>query len=135
LVNACIDIDTQMPFYPEFATNNTYGIQAINETAYESAMSALPICQNLTTTCRTMADELDPEDQGTNAEVNKACSDAYLYCFDKVSGPFQATGVSSNTIPDTGVTASDHCLAVPIRHYDLGAWIIPSEVGSWLPEH
>lgn len=123
-----------MPFYPEFATNNTYGIQAINETGYEAAMSALPMCQDMITACRTKADELDPEDKGTNAEVNKACSEAQAYCFEKVSGPFQATGVSSNPMPGPSVNESDRFLAVPIRHYDLRAWVLPSEVGCRLPE-
>src|ERR1700761_656564 len=81
LVNACIDIDTQMPFYPEFAFNNTYGIEAINETQYQSAVASFPTCQNMTGICRTMADELDPQGFGNNSKVNEACLDAYLYCF------------------------------------------------------
>lgn len=93
-----------MPFYPEFATNNTYGIQAINETGYEFAMAALPVCQNMTSTCRTLSDELDPQGLGNNADVNKACGAAYQYCFENVSGPFQASGVSSPCYVTTDCT-------------------------------
>ncbi|KAF2247337.1 alpha/beta-hydrolase [Trematosphaeria pertusa] len=81
LVNACIDMDTQMPFYPEFAFNNTYGFRTINETQYESAIAATETCRNMTATCRTMADEQDPEGLGTNLGVNEACLSAFMYCF------------------------------------------------------
>ncbi|KAF2871419.1 carboxypeptidase S1, partial [Massariosphaeria phaeospora] len=81
LLNACVDIDTQMPFYPEFAFNNTYGFKAINETQYLSAVAASGTCRNMTGICRKMADEEDPEGLGNNPEVNKACLDAFMYCF------------------------------------------------------
>ena len=84
LINACIDIDTQMPTYPEFAFNNTYGIQAINETQYQSAVASSATCQNMPSICRAMADEQDPQGLGNKPEVNKACLDAYLYCFSKM---------------------------------------------------
>jgi carboxypeptidase C (cathepsin A) len=81
LVNACIDIDTQMPTYPEFAFNNTYGIQAINATQYRSAVESAATCKNMTRTCQALADEQDPKGLGNNPTVNKACLGAYLYCF------------------------------------------------------
>ena len=84
LVNACIDIDTQMPSYPEFAFNNTYGIKAINETQYRSAIESAPACRNLTATCRRVADQQDPQGLGNNQAVNKACLDAFLFCFSKM---------------------------------------------------
>jgi carboxypeptidase C (cathepsin A) len=91
LVNACIDIDTQMPSYPEFAFNNTYGIEAINQTQYESALSSAAMCRNMTSVCRTMADEQDPEGLGNKAEVNKACLNAYLFCFSKMHDGYDKT--------------------------------------------
>lgn len=84
LVNACIDIDTQMPKYPEFAFNNSYGIQAINQTQYQTAIASSATCRNMTGICRTMADEKDPQGFGNNTVVNKACLDAFLYCFSKM---------------------------------------------------
>jgi hypothetical protein len=80
-MNACIDIDTQMPFYPEFAFNNTYGIKAINETQYQSALAASGQCRALSATCRAMADEKDPLGHGNVPDVNDACLEAYLFCF------------------------------------------------------
>jgi len=92
-MNACIDIETQMPLYPEYAVNNTYGIQTINETAYKAAAEAVPQCLSLAKECRSLADSKDPEGLGNSKEVNKACSDAFKFCFGKVNGAFQASGV------------------------------------------
>lgn len=84
LLNACIDIDTQMPFYPEFAFNNTYGIKAINESQYKAALAAADDCRELTTECRKLASEQDPMGRGNNPDVNDACLEAYLFCFSKM---------------------------------------------------
>lgn len=35
IFNGIIDIGVQMPFYPEFAFKNQYGIQLVNETIYD----------------------------------------------------------------------------------------------------
>lgn len=83
LVNACIDIDTQIDYYPEFAYNNTYGLQIINETQYNSARAASSQCKNLTASCRALADAQDPKGLGNKPEVNRACLGAFLYCFSK----------------------------------------------------
>ncbi|KAK7192631.1 hypothetical protein DPSP01_006571 [Paraphaeosphaeria sporulosa] len=91
LVNACIDHSIQTPFYPEFAFNNTYGIQAINESYYQSAIAALPTCRNLSATCVTLADAHDPQGYGNVAEVNKACLTAYSYCFAALHDGYNAS--------------------------------------------
>ncbi|UPX17302.1 uncharacterized protein EKO05_0007668 [Ascochyta rabiei] len=92
LVNACIDIDTQIDYYPEFAYNNTYGLQFINQTQYDSALAASPQCKNLTAVCRTLADAKDPGGLGNQPDVNKACLGAFLYCFSKLHDDFDASG-------------------------------------------
>ncbi|RYP22281.1 hypothetical protein DL765_001795 [Monosporascus sp. GIB2] len=89
LVNACIDITTQMPFYPEFAFNNTYGLQIINETAYKAAVDAWPACKSKIETCRTLEAMNDPEQLGNDEEVNEACADAYKSCFATMQEPYQ----------------------------------------------
>ena len=93
LMNACIDMVTEMPFFPEFAFNNTYGIQAMNETVYKFSKSNLPKCQNMTATCRALGDKLDPNGTGANAQVNKACNEAYLFCFSSVHDAYWLSGV------------------------------------------
>lgn len=77
-----------MPSYPEFAFNNTYGIQAINETQYQTAISSTATCKNMTGVCHSLAVEQDPQGLGNKVDVNKACLDAYLYCFGKMHDGF-----------------------------------------------
>ncbi|KAI1872840.1 uncharacterized protein JN550_003714 [Neoarthrinium moseri] len=97
LVNACIDNIVQTPLYPEFAFNNTYGIQAINETEYKAARAVVPECIRLSEKCRALGDELDPHEWGSVKEVNDACAAAFMFCFgsDKAASkmqPFQTKG-------------------------------------------
>ncbi|KAF2621155.1 alpha/beta-hydrolase [Macroventuria anomochaeta] len=106
LVNACIDIDTQIDYYPEFAYNNTYGLQFINETQYESALAASPQCKNLTAECRTLAEAKDPRGLGNQPDVNKACLDAFLYCFSNLHDDFDKSGqnkfdIAAPNLPET----------------------------------
>jgi len=81
LVNACIDIMTQMPFYPEMAHNNTYGIRVSNDTEYKLSVEAWPACQAAIESCRSLGDEKDPDVLGTNDEVNKKCKGAFDLCY------------------------------------------------------
>lgn len=90
LVNACID-NIQMETYPEFAYNNTYGIQAINSSVYASALEAVPVCRNLSATCVELADSKDPQGFGNVPEVNKACFTAYNYCFKNLHDSYNAS--------------------------------------------
>lgn len=87
-----------MIFYPEYAYNNTYGIQVINQTQYESSIAASPQCKNMTATCRTLAAAKDPNSIGNVPEVNKACKGAFDFCFKTMQNPYAQTGVSL-TIP------------------------------------
>lgn len=96
IVNGCLDIVTQMPFYPEIAVNNTYDIHLVNQTVYEAAAAAWPQCQELVTKCRNAAAEKDPGATGTDAAVNKACFDANQFCFGKMWKPITDTGVCFN---------------------------------------
>lgn len=93
-VNPCIDINTQMIYYPKFARNNTYGIEAINQTTYDSAIAAWPACLNMTTTCRSLAAAKDPNGLGNQPDVNKACKGAYDYCFTNLHDFYGTSGVS-----------------------------------------
>lgn len=101
LINACVDMETQMPFYPEMAYNNTYGIEAISKEEYQSALGAWPQCKNLTRTCRSMADEMDPQGWGNITDVNDACYYAYDWCFAHIQYPFERSGLYHFDIMDT----------------------------------
>ena len=81
--------------YPQFARNNTYGIQAITQEQYESAIAASPMCKNMTASCRTIAAAKDPNGAGNNADVNKACKGAYDYCVKAMHDDYRKSGVSA----------------------------------------
>jgi carboxypeptidase D len=97
IVNGCIDILTQMPLYPKMAYNNTYGVQLINETEYNAAVNSFPTCRKMVETCHSLADTKDPLATGSVSEVNKACSQAYSWCFQYVGAPLNALHVSKVT--------------------------------------
>ncbi|KAH0282290.1 alpha/beta-hydrolase [Aureobasidium namibiae CBS 147.97] len=85
LINACIDAETQIPFYPMMAANNTYGLKVFNDTTYASSKAALPECLNLIKTCRAIDQRLNPDGFGNDTDVNQACNKAYEYCFNSVA--------------------------------------------------
>ena len=79
IINGCVDTLVQEPGYLQMAYNNTYGIQAINRTTYEAGMTSFTEpggVREMIETCRALAAEGDPENQGNNATVNEACSAA-----------------------------------------------------------
>ncbi|KAI4140362.1 MAG: hypothetical protein L6R39_005830, partial [Caloplaca ligustica] len=92
IVNGCIDLLIQEPFYPEFAYNNTYGIQAINETLYQQALDNFNRpdtgCKALILECHRLANEGDPNATGNNATVNQACMAANVYCSNEVESQY-----------------------------------------------
>ncbi|KAF7175275.1 hypothetical protein CNMCM7691_007315 [Aspergillus felis] len=91
IINGCVDLLTQAPFYLDMAYNNTYGIEAINKTVYERAMNAWSKpggCKDLIVECRELAAEGDPSMSGRNETVNTACRKANDYCNNQVEGPY-----------------------------------------------
>lgn len=103
LTNACIDSKIEAPFYPEYAFNNTYGLETIPEEAYLQSLNNLTKsggCYDLLEQCRNLAAQFDAENSGTNEEVNLACSEATQYCMEFVQGAYTAlSGVSAMQIP------------------------------------
>ncbi|OCT51282.1 Carboxypeptidase S1 B [Cladophialophora carrionii] len=90
IINGCIDTLVQEPSYPEMAFNNTYDIQAINRTVYDATLARFTEpggVRELIETCRTLAAEGDPENQGNNATVNEACAAANDATWD-IEGPY-----------------------------------------------
>lgn len=92
IINGCIDLLIQEPSYPEIAYNNTYGIQAINQTLYLQALDNFyrpeTGCRALILECQALANEGDPNATGNNATVNQACGAADLYCSNEVEGQY-----------------------------------------------
>ena len=97
IVNGWVDLITQMPFYPRFAYNNTYGIQAITLVQQLNAAGdflSADGCLQLASNCRAQETSLDPFDIGINAIVDAACVQAQEYCEANVLGPYTLSGRS-----------------------------------------
>ncbi|KAL9105941.1 MAG: hypothetical protein Q9227_008965 [Pyrenula ochraceoflavens] len=98
IIQGCIDYLIQGPFYPKFAYNNTYNIQAISlidqQTAADAFLSA-DGCQQLIISCRAAASNLDPSNIGDAKAVNDKCSEAWTSCNNNVvMGTYQNSGRS-----------------------------------------
>ena len=91
LINACIDRQTQWPSYPHIAYNNTYGIQAVNETIFNQMNDALYRpggCRDQVNYCIGNSTLYDPTQRGFNTTVNKICQAAETFCSNQVRGPY-----------------------------------------------
>jgi len=94
IINGCVDLMIQEPTYPTFAFNNTYGLQTINQTAYDQAIDAWTRpdgCKDKITKCRQMASQLDLSNQGANSEVNTVCKEANDFCTENLEEPYVAS--------------------------------------------
>ncbi|KAJ8129242.1 hypothetical protein O1611_g4392 [Lasiodiplodia mahajangana] len=91
LINSCIDRQVMYPTYPHMAYNNTYGIQAVNETIYLSMIDAWEReggCRDQIAECIEVAEAYDPDNIGINATVNRICMAAETFCSNEVRGPY-----------------------------------------------
>jgi carboxypeptidase D len=91
IINGCVDLLTQDLSYADFAYNNTYGIETINQTVYEAAIDAWNKeggCRDQILECRALAAVGDPLSLGNNETVNSACADASDYCSNALEGPY-----------------------------------------------
>lgn len=82
-----MDRRVEWPLYPEMAFNNTYGIQAVNESIYNEMKDSYPRaggCRDQIDNCRAIASVYDPRNIGINATVNQVCAEAEEYCYDNL---------------------------------------------------
>ncbi|RDW63714.1 hypothetical protein BP6252_11259 [Coleophoma cylindrospora] len=91
IINGGIDFAVQMVTYLEMAYNNTYNIQAINQTQYEAGIHDYfrpGGCADKVVSCRKAVRDMDPDDRGDVDDANKLCSDAFDFCFPVTLGPY-----------------------------------------------
>ncbi|KAI0472260.1 carboxypeptidase S1 [Xylaria cf. heliscus] len=91
LINSCIDRQVMYPHYPQMAYNNTYGIQAVNESIYLSMLDAWERdggCRDRIAECINFSEASDPDNLGINPTVNRICMDAETFCSTEVRGPY-----------------------------------------------
>ncbi|KAI1316715.1 carboxypeptidase S1 [Xylariaceae sp. FL0255] len=108
LINSCVDRQIQFPSFPHIAYNNTYGIQSVNETIYNSMVDALERtggCHDQIEKCIELAAVYDPDDLGINATVNTVCANAENFCDEYVRGPYLT--YSNNNYYDFGTVDPD----------------------------
>lgn len=94
IIQGCVDDKIQGRFYPIFANNNTYGIQALSLGDQENAASSYLSsggCQQLIQSCRDAAASKDPQNDGRVASVNEICRNAQDTCNNNVIGPYQTS--------------------------------------------
>lgn len=83
ITNGCVDIESAMARYPDFAYNNTYGVRYGSEELYEEAMNNITKpdgCLDLVELCRISGEIGDPDFTGSNATVNEICIEAFYFC-------------------------------------------------------
>ncbi|KAI9780759.1 MAG: hypothetical protein M1839_006547 [Geoglossum umbratile] len=92
IVNGCIDDSIQGPSYPNFASNNSYGIKAISNADATAAISnflGIGGCKDRILKCRDAESSMDPENEGDVSMVNRLCGQAQIVCNDNLMGPYQ----------------------------------------------
>ncbi len=95
IMQGCVDDLVQGRFYPIFANNNTYGVQALSLTDQQTAASSylsVDGCQEQIQACRNAVVSQDPGDLGDVAAVNQICKSAQTTCNDNVIGPYTDSG-------------------------------------------
>ena len=95
IMQGCIDDLVQGKYYPIFANNNTYGIQALSLVDQEAAASSFLSangCQQLIQSCRDVVSAQDPQNDGDVANVNRICANAQSTCNNEVLGPYYSSG-------------------------------------------
>jgi hypothetical protein len=98
ITNGCIDTLISAPSYPDYAFNNTYGLQMIPKDVYEAAVAAdvgPGGCQDQILECQKLGNEWDPLELGNNATVNAICANATGFCFSEVQGVYALSNVST----------------------------------------
>jgi hypothetical protein len=84
LINALIDIESMALGLLDWAVNNSYGLPAYSEEVYDTALAKLNDpdegCFALLAKCKAAVAENDPDNEGTNEEVNQVCVGATAAC-------------------------------------------------------
>ncbi|KAK5654860.1 hypothetical protein OQA88_6896 [Cercophora sp. LCS_1] len=108
IINGVIDMGIQIGYYPHFAVNNTYGIETIPPAAAAFALDSLTQpggCAEQAALCRSLQEQYDPNNTGTNATINGVCLGAFGFCWANVYGVYE--GLSGRNPLDIAHTLLD----------------------------
>jgi len=92
IISPFTDVATQVPSFPVFAVNNTYGIHAYNDSVAAAALESWGRpggCSDQIKSCRVLQDKYDPENTGLNQTVNVVCGETFAFCWGSVYGPYE----------------------------------------------
>ncbi|KAJ4302627.1 hypothetical protein N0V90_001516 [Kalmusia sp. IMI 367209] len=103
IINGCVDRLVQWPGYPVMAYNNTYGIQAYNESRHDEVLEALYGEDG----CLAQIEDLayDPTNQGYNSSVNSICKAAETFCTENIRDPYFDTDLNYYDISAPGAAS------------------------------
>lgn len=120
IISGFVDLLVQAPFFPEFAVNNTYGIQLFNQSVAEQVQAAFVRpggCGDLLRACQAATNAGDPENIAsplgalqelgatqncTSDELNCPCIAASLTCLNEVFLPGTVIAESGRNTFDIG---------------------------------
>nr|RBR01634.1 hypothetical protein FVER53263_02123 [Fusarium verticillioides] len=94
IVNGCVDMEIQVPYYPAFASDNTYGYKALSDSDAKfnlDKFSAEGGCRDLLQKCATDASVSDPEGEGNEESINEICFEAQSSCND-IQNAYSSSG-------------------------------------------
>ena len=97
IVNGCMDELIEVPLYPDFAVNNTYGFEAyssVHAQLLRGNFDRPDGCRELLELCSEAVEQHFPDDQGINDEVSTICSTASSVCHDDILRPYESGGRS-----------------------------------------
>jgi carboxypeptidase C (cathepsin A) len=84
IINGCADRLTMWPTYAKMASDNTYGIKAINDSQVQNMEEAWEMpggCRDQVLDCHEAARVGDPQNLGGNATVNEICAASETFCY------------------------------------------------------
>ncbi|TWU77746.1 hypothetical protein ED733_008576 [Metarhizium rileyi] len=96
IVNGCVDQEIQVPYYPIFANNNTFGYKALSDEEakfYGAKFNSSGGCKKKIQRCAAAATAQDPAGRGDQPQVNQICEDASTTCL-TLQQPYYNSGRS-----------------------------------------
>lgn len=84
IINGCADRLTMWPTYVKMASDNTYGIKAINDSQVQEMEDASDMpgeCRDKVMNCHEVAHIGDPKNLGDNSTVNAICENSEIFCY------------------------------------------------------
>ena len=97
IMQGCVDDLVQGKYYPIYANNNPYGVQALSLVDQENAASSFLNangCQQQIQSCRTAVTSMDSTNEGDVTSANQICKNAQMFCAQTVVGPYMNSGRS-----------------------------------------